>query len=477
MPSRATELLVLAIDIGSSSLRTALFDERSQRIGGSAAMREYQIIYTADGGAELDPAMLLRAAKSCLSKTVRAAGKTRVAAVGGSAFWHSLLGLDAKLRPITPIWTWADARAMPDAARLRTLLDERKIHPRTGCMLRASFWPAKLSWARRTDPRRYRRVRRWVSPASWIFGELFGVDECSHSMASATGLYNLRERMWDAELCNFCGVKVEQLGTISDEVEPAGAKFRNAQVFTAIGDGATSNLGSGADRPGLVAVNIGTSAALRVIEENDESRLPFGLFRHVVDESRTVLGGAVSNAGNLHRWCLRELRLGDDQPLPRRRAAEDALAVLPFWVSERAPNWPEDLRGTIVGLTQSTTAGEILRATTCSVFYRLAEILELIESATAGADEIIVSGGIRHSADALRILADAMGRDLRLSSEPEASLCGAAIHVLAGLGVEIRPLRAPKVIRYDQRLAEKHRLRRERQIALEQMLTPLPSPQ
>ncbi|MBA2585473.1 MAG: hypothetical protein H0U99_03205 [Chthoniobacterales bacterium] len=331
--------------------------------------------------------------------------------------------------------------------------------------------------ARRTDPRRDRRVRRWVSPASWIFGELFGVDECSHSMASATGLYNLRERTWDAELCDFCGVKVEQLGTISDEVEPAGAKFRNAQVFTAIGDGATSNFGSGADRPGLVAVNIGTSAALRVIEENDESRLPFGLFRHVVDESRTVLGGAVSNAGNLHRWCLRELRLGDDQPLPRRRAAEDALAVLPFWVSERAPNWPEDLRGTIVGLTQSTTAGEILRATTCSVFYRLAEILELIESATAGADEIIVSGGIRHSADALRILADAMGRDLRLSSEPEASLCGAAIHVLAGLGVEIRPLRAPKVIRYDQRLAEKHRLRRERQIALEQMLTPLPSPQ
>ena len=464
------------MDIGSSSTRSALFDDRAAPVAGSVASRKYAISYTPDGGAELDPAIVLAAAKTCVRQTLRGIGKRPIAAVGASGFWHGLLGLNKQSQPITPIWSWADARSSSDAARLRQRLDEATIRTRTGCMLRSPFWPAKLRWLHRIDPRLFRRVQRWISPSDWIFQELFGITGSSHSMISATGLYHLRKRTWDDELCRVCGVATEQLGTIAEDAPSAirgPLALRDARIFPAIGDGAAGNLGSGAERPRTIAINIGTSAAVRMVEtdlERQQTPLPFGLFRYVVDADRTLVGGAISNAGNLHQWCGRELRVKENEPVSRDLAATDSLVVLPFWAKERAPSWPEHLHGVLLGLTQTTTATEILRATTCSVFYRLGQIVDVLEAATGRANRIVVSGGILHADDALRLLADALGRDIYLSTEAEASLRGAAVHALLGLGREVPRLKLGRRIPHDRRLARKHRVRRRRQIALEDLL-------
>nr|MBA2432524.1 hypothetical protein [Chthoniobacterales bacterium] len=232
-----------------------------------------------------------------------------------------------------------------------------------------------------------------------------------------------------------------------------------------------SNLGSGADRDGRIAINIGTSAAVRVIENGARGRFPLGLFRYVVDAKRTLLGGAISNGGNLRRWSLRELRVEDDQVLSRRASATDLLDVLPFWVQERSPTWPEDIAGTVTGFTQSTTATELLRALTVSTFYRLAEILDLVAPKKGMEREVIVSGGILKSPPLVRILADAIGRDLQVSRVLESSIRGAAIHALEQLGAEVPPLRRGKIVKHSPALAEQHLLRRERQRALEELLS------
>ncbi|MEY2548392.1 MAG: gluconokinase [Verrucomicrobiota bacterium] len=472
---RAPELLVLALDIGSSSTRAALFNERGRLIPGTEARREYSLRYTPDGGAELSPFRLRRAVQTCLGESLRRSpARAPIVAVGASAFWHGLLGLDANGQPLTPVFTWADSRAAADAAQLRREFDERKIHARTGCMLRASFWPAKLRWLRRTNRQLFRGVHRWVSPVDWIFAELFGAADTSVSMASATGLYDQRCRDWHGKLCEACGIAPGKLGGLSESATGAAAgfsKLRHAEIFAAIGDGAAGNIGCDATEAGRFAINVGTSAAVRTLDSRRRP-FPFGLFRYAVDDRRTVVGGAVSNAGNLHRWCLRELRLSEREStsLQRPLAATNSLIVLPFWVGERAPTWPENLPGAILGLSQSTDAAAIHRATTCATFYRLAEILEMLEEKRGRAKQIIVSGGIVHSKPSLPVLADALGRDIAVSAQPEASLRGAAIYALEKLGYDSAPLPKPKTIRHDRALADKHRVRRERQIALEKRL-------
>ena len=470
MHRRRAEPLVLALDIGSSSVRSALFDEKARLLPRSRASEVYRLRHSADHAAELDAALLLRATRKCLQQTRRLT-KSPLPIIAGSGFWHSLLGLDRAGKPLTPIYTWADSRCAPDAAQLREKLDERVIQKRTGCMLRASFWPAKLLWLRRTQPKLFRRVTRWVAPAEWIFEEIFGVRACSHSMASGTGLYDFAARNWDGELLEIVGLTNSQLNPLRDRVEAKGAT-----IFPAIGDGAASNLGSGASAPGIVAINVGTSAAVRAIPAR-ATPLPFGLFRFVVDRERALLGGAVSNAGNLRAWCLRELRLSpNDRQIEQLLRAADRdvsrLTILPFWVSERAPTWPENLEGVIVGLTQATTAADLLHATTAATSHRLAEIFERLEKALGPVKKIVVSGGILQSPASLQILADSLGRDLETCADQEASLRGAAVHALEQSGRKVPAPKRGKQIRYRRKAVRAARQQRARQRELEARMTP-----
>ncbi len=462
--------LVLAVDLGSSSMRSALFDAAGEIIPGTTASHHYRVAHSAEHGAELDPRVLLRAARSCLQQTGACLRTEEPWSISGSGFWHSLLGLGQNGEPLTPIYTWADARAEEDAARLRERFPERALQQRTGCMLRASFWPAKLLWLRRTHPQLFRQVTRWVSPAEWIFEKLFGVRGCSHSMASGTGLYHLTHQDWDEELLDYCRLERKHLS-------PLGTRFEHKGmiIFPAIGDGAAGNLGSGATRPGWVAINVGTSAAVRIVPRPD-TRLPPGFFHFVLDEQRKLLGGAVSNAGSLRAWVLQTLRLPKDERkletlLRARIENSNPLVVLPFWIGERAPTWPEHLTGTITGLSQATTAMDWLAAALASVCYRLADILEELERVSGRAKKIIVAGGIQRSPAWLQLLANSFGRDLCLAPEAEASLRGAALYALEQLGKEIPGPVEFKIIRHHPEKSLEARIARGRQRTLEKLLS------
>lgn len=476
--------LVLAIDIGTSSLRTALFDQHARRLVATTAQEKYRLRVTPDGGAELSPQVLRAAFLRCLSKTLHHSNtpplrSSPILAVGTSCFWHSLVGTDANGRALTPIYTWADSRCREDAARLRASMSERYVHARTGCMLRTSFWPAKLAWLRRTQPRTFARVTRWMSPAEWLQRQFCGEAACSFAMASGTGLFDPTRLDWSNGVLERCGIGPAKLNPLSDDPVLMTAAFarrfpnlRNALWFPAIGDGAASNLGSGATEPGQAAINFGTSGAVRVMHRGQKARAPIGLFCYRVDDERYLVGGAISNAGNLRQWCLRELKLPDDATIERELAKRPGpghgLTVLPSWVSERAPTWREDLRGAIVGLTQATTALDILQATREATFHQLARIIELIPKQKSGALQIIVSGGLQQSRTDLQRLADVLGQPVFGAAEPEASLRGAAVFVLGRLGVTVSPPAIGRRFRPRPVFARQYALARKLQIALEQ---------
>jgi gluconokinase len=424
---------VLAIDLGTSSARSAVFDARGTRLANSLRQESYALQTAADGRAELDPAVLLAMVRRLLAKH-------SANGVGISCFWHSLMGCDGQGRPLTPIYTWADSRCTADAARLRRRHDERELHARTGCMLRASFWPAKLAWLRRTAPQLFARVAYWVGPAEWILWQLTGELRCAHGMATATGLYNPLSKSWDPEVVRLARLRLGQLPPISDAPLTLPGL---GQVFPGIGDGAANNLGVGATAPGLAAINFGTSAAVRIVRERGPARAPFGLFCYRIDERRHLIGGAISNAGGLRAWCLDRLRLPNEADLERELAARPGphprLRALPFWLAERAPSWREDLSGTVLGITQSTTAVDLLQAITEATYQRLANIVALVPGAQRNL-RLIVGGGLQKSPASFQRLADCIGMPLIAAHEPETSLRGAAVFALERLGAAPAPV-------------------------------------
>ena len=436
---------VLALDIGTSSVRASLYAEDGTPVPGGAARVPHQVQYHPDGAVETDADLLLARVDQAVGACMRAVPGP-VAAIATSCFWHSLMGCDAALRPRTPLLIWADTRSAADARDLALRLDGEALRARSGCRLHPSYPPAKLAWIRRMRPDWWTAVRHWLSFGEYVTWHLTGELVASVSMASASGLYDQVAGRWDEEILAAVGLTPAELPPLADGAEPhlppprgtgpwGGPGLGGARVLLPVGDGACNNVGSGCLGPGHLALMIGTSAAVRVCRSGGPWTLPASLWQYRLDRRRGLVGGALSNGGNLAQWLHDTLRLpegGGEAALAALPPGGHDLIFLPLLAGERSPGWAPAAFGALVGLRESTTPLEVLRAGLEAVALRLATLV-----ADLGGDPLVVAsgGGVWHSAAWAQIVADALGRDLHLSAEREASSRGAALLALESLGL------------------------------------------
>ena len=446
---------VLAIDVGTSSTRAGLYGAAGGSRRAGHAQRKYAVATTPEGGAELDADVLVDIVCQAIDEVLARSGDARIAAVATCTFWHSLIGVDRQGRAITPVLVWLDARSRADAARLRAELDERRVHARTGCSLHWSYWPAKLAWLRRTRPEVFARAARWVSFGEYLHLRLLGDSGVSASMASGTGLLELESLRWSEELLQASGLSADHLSPLVP-FAPAGAaldpsfarrwpRLRGVPWLPAVGDGGVSNVGAGCGDARFIALMVGTSGAMRVVDSRAELAVPVGLWSYRLDETRRVVGGALNDGGSLFAWLRRSLRLPSARSLESTLAAMEpdahGLTVLPFWGGERSPGWAEDARGLIHGLRLHTRPEEIVRASLEAVALRFGAIHALLDQSVPDEAQVVATGGALVASPAwTQILADVLERPVLVSGEREASSRGAALLAAEAMGLLRKPI-------------------------------------
>lgn len=445
--------LILAIDVGTSSVRALVFDRGGRSVNQLTSHLPYQMRTTRDGRVEIEPDRIVKLVATAVDRVLHRAGRRRreIGAVALSTFWHSVLGVGTDGRPVTQLLSWADTRSRHAAGRLRQVLDERTIHLRTGCRFHPSYLPAKLLWFSETQAGRFRQAARWMSIGEYLYLRLFGRGTVSTSMASATGLFDLASCGWDEELLAALPVQPEQLSPIEDApvrgLSKAFARrwpsLKDAPWFPALGDGACSNIGSGCVSPEREAVTVGTSGAMRIVWDGGPIEIPPGLWCYRVDRRRLVMGGALSNAGDLYAWLRRALRTAGaaavEHALARMTPDRHGLTLLPFLSGERSPGWIAGARGVVAGLALSTTPLDLLRAGLEAVAYRFLAIDTILRQVFPQSREVVASGkGLLSSPAWMQMMADVLGRPVIASREPEASSRGAALLALEALGL-LRP--------------------------------------
>lgn len=413
---------VLSVDVGTSGVRAALFDEEGNQVEGAQAVTRRELA----GFAELDPDALVAEVKKTVDELLARSGQQRVEATAISAFWHSLMGVDEAGAPTTPLLTWADTRAVQAARELRAEFDETEIHARTGCRFHPSYWPAKLRWLKTTHPEKFNATRQWLGFAEYLCLRLFGKTAASVSMASATGLFDQRACEWDFDFVEALGVSKNLFPQIEMDKE----------LFV-VGDGAANNIGGGCTTKDKIALMIGTSGAMRVSFAGDPPvQLPPSLWCYRASRDRVVVGGALSDGGGLLQWLVQSLNTGNDlhQQLAALEPDGHGLTILPFWSGERSTGWSAEARGGIFGLHQQTTTVEIIRAALESIAYRFALIAEALDEIAPGAKIIATGNALRSSPVWLQIIADVLGRPVMFGGTPEASIRGAALLALEAVG-------------------------------------------
>ena len=411
----------------------------------------YKVRTAEPGEVSSDPGDLVTLIAKSIDGTLKAArkGKLEILAAGVSCYWHSLMGVDRAGRPTTELFTWADTRSTLETRSLRAHFDERAYHARTGCFFHASYWPSKLLWLRATRPAAVRRTVRWVSLGEYLYQQLLGESPVSYSIASGTGLLDVNRCQWDEQALRLARIEATQLSPLTDwdhplhSLRPGFARrwpeLRDVPWYLPVGDGGLANVGAGAVSPRWACATIGTSGAMRVVLERDRITVPWGTFVYRLDRRRFVLGGALSEGGNVVRWFTDGLGLQNKKALKQAAAAiapdSHGLTILPFWAGERSPNWRGDARAVIAGLSLGTLPAQMLRAAMEAITYQLVTVASAMQRVVRRPESVIATGGqLIHSPAWRQMLADALNQRVMTSPEPEASSRGAALLVLHALG-------------------------------------------
>jgi gluconokinase len=454
MASSAEAPLILTIDIGTSSTRAMLFDRVGRPVPGALAQIPNDLHTTPDGGSEFDPKLLVQHVATAIDRVLERAGplQDQIAGVGIDTFVTNLMGLSASGEPVTPVFTYADTRNVPDAEALRAEFDLAEVHDRTGCRIHSSYQPARFRWLARTQPQLLDETAHWLSIGEYLYWELFGELRASLSVASWTGLLNRRELTWDQAWLEHLPVREELLSPLVDVDEPlSGLKeewakrwpaLKDIPWFPAVGDGAAANLGSGCTGPDRVALTMGTTGAMRVALDRPIERVPDGLWVYRLNRRYALLGGATTEGGNIFAWLNELLQLPPDteKELAKMEPAAHGLTVLPFIAGERAPGWHDAADAAFAGLTQHSQPMDLLRAGLESVAYRFALIHQSIAPQLPADHQIITSGSALLSSPAwMQIMADVLNRALLASAEHEATSRGVALLALAALGLTDTP--------------------------------------
>jgi gluconokinase len=448
------EKYVLAVDIGSSSVKVGIFDSEAQSVSGTGVSLNHAQTVASDGTSEEDVDALRRVVEEAIDAALAQVTQLdlEIAGVGFDCMASTVLGVDAGGEPITPVYTYADTRSAADVDRLRGELNVPVIYDRTGVMQHTSYLPGRIRWLRRTQPEAANNIDRYLDVSTYLFSKWFGRSDvkASYCVSSWSGLLNRHELDWDHGLLGRLGIGKENLPELAPwndaerDLSPEYAKrwpmLANLPFLLAVGDGAAVNVGTGCVDETKVALTVGTTGAMRVLSGGPAPDVPTGLWAYRLGSERTLLGGSFSEGGNVVQWALDNLRLPPieqlNSELENLRPAAHGINVLPFIAGERATGWSTSATGVLEGVRVSTTPIEILQAMLESVSYRFALVADLLLPGVKSGYQMIASGGaIQNSPWWLQTMADVLGVPVGVSAEEQDTSRGTAILALHALGI------------------------------------------
>ena len=446
----------LALDIGSSELKVAVYDLDGQCL--QITTTEVEGALVRGDRAELDPEGFWRSVCDGIAQVCRPL-RVPLQAAAISSQGESFLPLDRDGQAIGNIILNIDSRAVAEMNDFCTAFGKSGIYRKTGLPAHPMYSLPKIAWLRKNEPEVFRRAARYVCLEDYILHRLGMAPVISSPLASRTMGLDIHTNDWAAELLDFAGVtpghfsRVAASGTAVGEAASAIAKelgLTPGMVWCTGGhDQVCASVGAGALGDGAISDGTGTYECLHVplaqplvSEASLAASLPCE--RHAIAGQFLTL--AYGPGGIALKWlrdtCNRELAsqaIATGKPAYEMMLADipdtpTGLMFFPYFLGTGTPWMDSDARATIFGLTNSTTNREMVKAALEGVCYQMRWNLELFEEIGIRVDRILAVGGGAKSDAWLQLKADIYERPV-VAVPGEASSRGAAI--CAGMGVNV----------------------------------------
>ena len=432
---------ILGIDIGTGSTKAVAISLTGEALGTVSS--HYPINSPEPGYSEQDPELIWDAFVKCLSGIITKLGSPQ--AISLSSAMHSIIPVDEMGSALYPMITWADSRSENIAQALRATEQGASLYHNCGTAIHAMSPLNKLLWLKTNKTEVFESAHKFISIKEYTWFKLFEVFEVDYSIASATGIFDIIKKQWSDEALDLIGIPASKLSKpvntthyrtdIKSEV--ASLTGVDAQTPFVIGasDGACANLGSHTTGPGIAALTIGTSGAVRITSSKPVYNYEAMVFNYLLDEQTFVCGGAVNNGGIAVNWLLKnflkkENITGADygalfNEIATVPAASEGLIFLPYLYGERAPLWDTKTSGTFFNIKPAHTRSHFLRAGLEGICFALNDVLKTLEDASGEITQVNISGGFTSSAVWTQVLADITGKKLAVLQSEDSSALGA----------------------------------------------------
>ncbi len=428
--------LYLGLDVGTQGTKGMVIDlERSRVI--ARATRSYGLLEgLPPGAAEQDPETWWSALREVVHEITRSKELVpeRLAGIGVSGQQHGFVPLDARGQVIRPAKLWCDTSTAAEA---------RELSIAFGRNVPAGFTASKILWMKRREPRNFARLATVLLPHDYVNFRLTGKTWMEAGDASGTGFFDLRERRFALDEVSFTDHALsEKLPPIVAADEPAGELSGAAAKELGLpqgipiapggGDNMMSAIGSGAVRPGVCVLSLGTSATVFTFCDRPISD-PGGRIATFCDSTGgwlTLL--CVMNATGVAEEVHQAFSATHDldrltQEAERVPIGCDGVLFLPYLLGERVPSLPE-ATGSLLGLRPgSLKPGRLFRAGLEGTSLNIAWGVDRMRSLGLSISGVNVVGGGSKNRLWLRILSAALEVSATPLEESESAALGAAL--------------------------------------------------
>ena len=490
-------ITVLAYDIGTTGVKTCLFEIGDSIVPIDSARADYGLTVLPGGGVEQDPDEWWEAMVSSTRVIAERQGD-RLAQVDGISFssqQQSLVLVDEQARHVHPSMSYMDQRSTaqiaayagkaPRVAGINAPFLARSLW-HTGAVSASVKDPVwKYHWLRENRPEEFARGHKWLDVKDALIAKMTGEFVMSEDSAFATLLYDVRseEMRFSPAMLRMLDVRPEHLPRICASTDVAGVLLPDAaaelglpagtKVFAGAGDVAAIAVGSGATEPGETHVYIGTSGWVSTVSE-----------KRTVDTGAmiaTIVGAQpgrynyfaeLETAGKCLEWVRDHLALDEiDIYLRKHHVAEDpateyatlydylsqviasaapgagGVLFAPWLHGNRCPFEDPDARGMFVGLGLDTGKTEMLRAVIEGVCFHMRWFVETEAKKVTTSERVRFVGGGALSDVTAQILADVLQRGVDVVANPQdTGAVGAALIGAVGLGEVASLSEAPGLI-------------------------------
>lgn len=450
---------ILAIDQGTSSTKTILFDELGQAAAKGSV--DLKTNYFDNGFVEQNPEDIyqnvLNSVTACLNDfTQKGHSIADIVSCGISNQRETFVLWDKNGNALAPAVVWACKRSIGICADLIAKDQNDFIKEKTGLLLDPYFSGTKLLWLLENDIELKEKV---------INGEVyFGTVDCwllykltngnqfktDYTNASRTLLFNIHDLTWDTEILQKWGISNLNLPLACPSCYDFGTVNWSAilnletplsiPMTAMIGDSHAATFGEGCFEKGTAKVTLGTGSSIMMNIGEKAILSHSGMLTTICwsTENRVdyALEGAIVSCGSTIEWLKNELQLFSSpaETAAMATAITDNAGVylIPAFSGLGAPHWQMSRKASIEGMTFGTTKNHIVRAALESIPYQIKDVVQAMETdMRAALKSISVNGGMTQNQFVIHFLADLLEIPLNKQQNPDVSALGAAY--LSGL--------------------------------------------